>query len=298
MAEPENQFGIEIDFQKSSAEPSRVFRTMSGLIEAFESLDKGLVVSVDSRIEPLLLLENIEVGSLKAWLQNRIEKIPDDVLKSGDYKKAVGAFLVKAKHVVVDWMRGRTSISNRRELEGLQGRLLQLAEETQVRQLPAYMPPDTLRLIKGINEIASALKPLGPNDRALMLLPDGQIPFNMQFDLVPDQITDLLVSRKLTNESEMILKVKKPDFLGDSQWELKHGTQPILAKIEDTDWLAKFHDRTETIRPGDSIRVKLETVILYDHDNNPLSTRWAVKQVLQIIRPPSAEQGQIPLDSN
>jgi len=71
-------FCIEIKYKKDSENPSRVFRTMSELIETFQEIDKNLVTTIDVNIEPLLLLEDIEVGSIKVWLRNLLKTIPDD----------------------------------------------------------------------------------------------------------------------------------------------------------------------------------------------------------------------------
>ncbi len=52
-------FCIEIDFKKDSESPTRVFRTMSDLIDAFHAFDIDLVKSIDSKIEPVMMLEDI-----------------------------------------------------------------------------------------------------------------------------------------------------------------------------------------------------------------------------------------------
>ena len=48
----------------------------------------------------------------------------------------------------------------------------------------------------------------------------------------------------------MILAVKKPDYLGDSKWDLRHGKRPISARIEDGAWLRRFQSREVDVRPG------------------------------------------------
>jgi hypothetical protein len=65
-------FCIEIDFQKGSECPSRVFRTMTELIETFQEIDYSLIRSIDEKIEPVIIIEDIETGSLKTWLANKI----------------------------------------------------------------------------------------------------------------------------------------------------------------------------------------------------------------------------------
>ena len=67
---PSADFAIEIDFERGTESPARVFKTMTGLIETFEMLDQALPRSLDIDLKPVLLLEDIETGSLRAWLRS------------------------------------------------------------------------------------------------------------------------------------------------------------------------------------------------------------------------------------
>jgi hypothetical protein len=71
-------FRVEMEYEKASENPSRVFRSMSELIDSFQEIDRNLVTSIDVNIEPILLLEDIEAGSIKVWLSNMLKLIPDD----------------------------------------------------------------------------------------------------------------------------------------------------------------------------------------------------------------------------
>ena len=62
-------FCITIDFKKESEAPSRIFRSLSHLIDSFHSFDLDLLQSIDAKIEPIILLEDIETGSIKTWLK-------------------------------------------------------------------------------------------------------------------------------------------------------------------------------------------------------------------------------------
>jgi hypothetical protein len=75
--------GILLGVAKDSPHPSRVFRAMSDLIDALQSVDSTLVESLSIKLEPVLLLEDIEASSIKAWLTQRIENVEDEALKSG-----------------------------------------------------------------------------------------------------------------------------------------------------------------------------------------------------------------------
>jgi hypothetical protein len=73
------------------------------MIRALQRLDATLVEAIDSKIEPLMVLEEIESGSLVVWLKNILTATDDEALKKLDWKPAVGKYLVRAKHVYIRW---------------------------------------------------------------------------------------------------------------------------------------------------------------------------------------------------
>ncbi|MDQ3049387.1 MAG: hypothetical protein M3Q95_00730, partial [Bacteroidota bacterium] len=73
-----SDFAIEIKFDKRSENPSRIFKTMSNLIEDLQSFDKKLVQNIDSKLEPTFLLEDIEISSLRVWLANVLRSVDDE----------------------------------------------------------------------------------------------------------------------------------------------------------------------------------------------------------------------------
>ncbi len=60
--------------------------------------------------------------------------------------------------------------------------------------------------------------------------------------------------RTIENDIEQILKVKKPDYIADSAWELKFGKSYKNIKIEDSHWINKFLNKEIKLYPGDSIK--------------------------------------------
>lgn len=283
-------FCIQIGFQKESPNPSRVFQSMSQLIDGLQYIDSHLVESIDVHIEPILLLEDIETGSIKVLLANLLRAIPDDALRHLDWKPIVGQYLVRAKYAMIDFLQGKTSISNVDELRILEDRIYELAEQTDVRWLPAYKRPQPKELLEGIRQISSGLTPLSEGDSASYVTQEGEIGFNLEFKLAPESIDDLLAKETLSAEGVMILKVKKPDYLGESMWDFRFGERTIQVTISDKEWLERFQTRRIDIRPGDSIRGMVKTSHRYDHDGELIGTHYDLVDVIEVIPIPDSEQ--------
>ena len=168
MDEPDQSesFILRVDYEKDSPRPSRVFRAMSELIEGFQSLDNNLVQAFPVRVSPVLLLEDIQVGSLKTVIKNVLTGNEDEALKNLAWKKMIGGFLVQGKHAVLQWIKRREQIESRQALNELSQTIVRLAEGTKVLHLPHYSPPPLALLIRDLSMIGSATSQHGPNDVA------------------------------------------------------------------------------------------------------------------------------------
>lgn len=279
-----SEFLITIQFDKNSENPSRVFQAMSDIIKSFQELDHDLIGSIDSKIEPVLLLEDIEIGSLKAWLKSILRGLPDEAIKDGDIKKLIGHYLLKGKYILLNKLEDKLEINDRSIIEDIQYELVEEAKETGIRSFPDYAPLSPKTIIKNIDNITKALEPLSSTDQASLSTPFGESKFNLTLKIDPQSMEDLITAERIDNESTMVLKVKKPDYLGQSMWEFKHGAKTLHASISDEQWLKDFQDRKYDIRPGDSIRARVKTTLKYGHDLSLVSTTYEITAVQNIVR--------------
>lgn len=291
-------FGIEIDFEKGTESPSRVFKAMSELIETFEGLDRELVQSIDPHIEIVAMIEDIEIGSLRAWLKNKLEAINEEDLRNFEWRKIVGSYLADANRIIIDFLGGKTKISNKEEIQELEDRLLKSAEETQVRHIPVYTPVNRQKILSGIKKMGDAMSHLKETDKAIYLTEKDEIIINKEFEYIPDDIEQLLTKQSIKTESRMILKVKKPDYLGTSKWDLRHESRIIDAKVLDYEWLKKFQSREIDVRPGDSLNAMVDIVVKYGYDDEVVNINYIITKVLDILPSPSNKQLPLPGDKN
>lgn len=288
-----DSFEIKIDFERGVGDPARVFRTMSGLIEAVQSLDNHLANSINVSITSRLILEDIESGSLKAKLKNVIEAIPDEAIKKGDVKMLVGHYLYQAKHKIIDWCSDKDEIRDRGELKQLEGELLQLAENTDINHLPAYAPIKTEMLLSDITLIQDSLQYMSEKDIVMYQSPSGKSTFNPKLAVSAGVVRDVLTREVIQSTGIRILKVKKPDYLGNSRWSFKYMGHSIEATIADSKWLARFHNRLEILQPGDAIKANVREIVSYGYDGEIVHTDHEILEVIEILPAPKMVQGDL-----
>jgi hypothetical protein len=264
---------------------------MTALIDSFQEIDGFLAGSIATGLKPSTLLEDIESGSLRVWLKNVLESVDDDSLKSGEWKKVVGAFLVKAKRIMINWTERRTTVTAEAEIAELRQELLDAAAQTDILRIPTYTPIPSNEVVRSIQLIADALKPLGESDSVSYLSYEPTAEFNKSFQVVPDALTDLLVREVITSETQMILVIKRPDFLGDARWEFRHDRRVFEARIHDPEWLAEFREGTVVIHPGDALRSIVRSTVRYGFDGEVVDSQHEIVKVAGVIHTIRPSQG-------
>ncbi len=286
-------FGVKITYGRNS-NPANVFRALSDLVNSFQELDRHLLMSIDLDIKPVIFLEDVEQGSIIAWLKDALQSLDDKDVEELNFKRIVGTFLNKARYTIIDFTQKNVAFDNKEQVEQLQQQIIKQAEESDIKTLPIYSPVASRTLLGDIGNIQEALTYLGDEDEASYLTSTSEVSFNRNFSVSPEIVENILTKEIIESNSTMILKVKKPDYLGESKWEFKYESRKLEAKIKDAKWLADYHSGKIDIRPGSSLRVSMNILVKYDHDNEVISTQYEIAKIIEIILPIAHIQAELP----
>jgi hypothetical protein len=281
---------IQIDYAPGTPDPGRVFRSMAGLIDAFSQIDLDLAHSVSATVEPRAFLERVEAGSIRTILKTLLVQVDDEALQNLDWKPLVGQYLVQRKHRLLKWLDGRPKITARAEILGLRQELQSLASaETEgVLLPPAPIPIE--RLLWDIEAISRAVIELQSEDSAKFIAGSEETRIETRIRITPDEIELLLTEEVIRSESELVLLVKKPDYLGHSMWEFRLGDRVIEAKMLDEDWLERFKRGEITLQPGDALRAVVRTETARGFEGHDVAIHYSILRVLGVVRKPPEHQ--------
>jgi len=280
----EDTFEIIIDFDKSGKHPERIFKTLSSLLEELNSFDKTLCKTIPSEIKVDTMLEDVEKGSIKIFLKQALRKVDDEGLYEMDLKKIFGRYLLDAKYILLKFLDdNKEDINNSSKLMQLREDIFELSNRTDTRLLPVYGKINTTDLVRNLNGINSSMSSLSENDILKFQMTDKtlSVKYNEKFSI--EEFEEVLTETNLITSNNMILKVKKPDYLGESKWEMRHGKSLIPAKITDTEWLKRFQEREFDIRPKDSLDCIVKIITNYDIDNELISVNYEITKVNKVI---------------
>lgn len=283
-ADKQPDFLLTVNFAAGVKNPQRIFSAASECISALQACDQMLLKSFPTSIQPVFVLEQVESGSLKMWLRQLLEAVEDDALKNLDWKPAVGKYLVKGKYFLLKSLEGKKGLPSQAELREISLGLHELAKESDALRLPAYSRVTEVSIADHARIISNALSRLEPGESISLDGDDGQAVIAAGFSVTDEDINKLLIEQTLENISELILMVRKPDFLGETKWDFRFNRRNLSVSIIDKDWLSSFQSGDIDIRPGDALRVRMKEKVAYDLNGEVVSEEREIVQVVGVIR--------------
>ncbi|MBP2564633.1 hypothetical protein J2766_001192 [Agrobacterium tumefaciens] len=280
---PESDIEIKIDF-KEEGSAARVFDIASNLIKAFEDLDRVLITTVDSKISTALILEDVEKSSLKIYLRNLLKASDDQALKELDWKPQVGKYLVKAKYIALEWLDRSIAENEPAQIEDLTDRIRKLAAETDVRHLPDYPPINPSRLAQPLDALQRTKAQFRDGEQLTITLEQHDYHVRLDKQWLPSEhLPPTPAEQELSNDMDMVMIIRKPDFLAKTQWQFRHGKSNLSAAMDDPDWLREFHHGKHPIKPGDALRVRVRFEYKYNANGDLIDQKATVIKVYNVI---------------
>ena len=275
-------FGLEIVYS-DDANPARILLSLSKLVQACQSAQKDLAKAIPIvDIEPILIVENIEHHSILLWLKNAFEPTNPSLFsvnleKTSEYfKKSIAAIVS---------FGNQTNDATDRELNDLSKQILAIANEANPNpSYPVYTGLPKRTYLNMLQKFQNATKDLTEQESASFVLPSRErISFSFPINFSDGNIEDMLTAKTIENLTRKILKIKKPDYLGSSQWEFKID-RIIKAKVSDADWIQKFHRKEFVLTPGDAIEADVKETNKFDIDLNIVAQNYEVIKVHEVLR--------------
>lgn len=282
----EGEVALVIDYAAGKAHAKDVLQGAMNLIDALDSLDRALLSSISTHLEPVSILNDVQHSSLKMLLARALKQVPDELLNNLDWKQWIGRLLVKGKHVLLSKLDA--------DAPELALALDTLAADYKAAPhgLMGYELPSVTQVQDALEQVAKAKQSLS-NERVTVQTELGDI---VLMDTAPAPLDALtVVDDSLTqrNTGVEFFKVKSPDMLGQAQWRLMRAGRVVNVAVLHKGWLERYHARAFTLLPGDSLKARFEEVVQYDSLGNELERALSIVQVLAVASPPSEQQGNL-----
>ena len=280
----EGEISLVIDYEPGRMVAVDVLRGAMALIESLDRLDRALLSSVDTSLEPVSVLNDVVHSSLKMMLARALKKVPDRHLNSLDWKKWAGELLVTGKYLLL--RRLEDGVVDAPEVQEVLDVL-----EPHYRQAPAgligYSAPRVTEVKAALEDVADARAKLS-GQKVTIQTELGDVSLPDVGALVADTLLGVAEITRANTGTEFF-KVKSVDLLGNSQWTVLRNGRQVRVDMLHQRWLDEFHQRKFSILPGDSIECRYEETIEYDGDHNEIARHLAIIEVLRVITPPTQQ---------
>ncbi|HJV75379.1 MAG TPA: hypothetical protein VJ654_14225 [Noviherbaspirillum sp.] len=274
----EGEIGLVIDYEPGKVLAVDMLQSAMSMIEALDKLDAALLSSVNTSLEPVSVLNDVQHSSLKMLLARALRNTPDELIGSLDWKKWAGGILVKGKYKLLQ----------RLDADAPEVRQILVELEADYKAAPVgligYTPPNVVDVMDAMDGVVGARAAL-PGQRVTIQTELGDV-------LIPDTTVEVTPSveqgpqQAVTNSGIEFFKIKSPDMLGTAQWQVLRNGRTVRVDMLHQTWLDAYHAREYSILPGDSLKCRYEETVTYDASGNELERRLAIIEVIEVISPP------------
>lgn len=274
----EGEVSLIIHYEPGKSEALHVLKSTMRLIEGLDALDHALLSSIDTSLEPVSILNDVQHSSLKVLLARALKKVPDDALGQLDWKPWLGGILVKGKHMLLSHLESEPKVIQE-QLNELKQDYLNAPNST-----AGYLPPSVEDTTKALNKIKAARAEL-PSSKVTFETELGAIdlPY-IEAEFVVEAVTPQDV---YSSSGRGLFKVKSPDMLGNAQWKVVFNGKAEFVKITHEAWLNEYHSRRIAIAPHDSLDADYEHEIIYDENQNVIENLITFTYIHRVVIPPS-----------
>ena len=277
----ESEIEIKLEFDKNSENPARLFRSLAKLVDSINEFDFLMASTIDSTVTSKVYINDFEKGSLITKLRSALIIGDDKKLDNEDNSENIKEHIRHSRDKAFEFIaEGKSSVQ---DVENFVEEINESAKNKNLTESFNYAEPNLLDLAKVVNKINESTDDLTKNEffeikkkKDSPQIKTGNSKINI------DDVEEALTKETIEQDFEIYYKIKKPDFLGDSQWEFKHGTKTLKIKITHSEWLDKFHLGKIIVKPGDSLKVKVNQVNSYNTNGYLLSEKKEIIEVLEI----------------
>lgn len=274
----EGEIGLVIDYAAGATAAIDVLQAAMRMIQALDELDTALIGSIDTSLQPVSVLNDVQHSSLKMLLARALKNAPDELLSNLDWKKWVGGLLVKGKYKLLQNLEADAPQINKTLQE------LEADYKNAPIGLIGYSAPTVERVRDALDKVQDARAAL-PGQRIEVQTELGDI-------VIPESKAVLVIesavdpAHSVTNRGTEFFKVKAPDMLGSAQWQVIRNGRTVRVDMLHQNWLDAYHERAFNILPGDSLKCQYEETVVYDANGTEIERSLAIVEVLEVITPP------------
>lgn len=275
----EGEVALIIDYLPGKSVAVDVLQGAMRLIEAIDRLDGVLLSSVDTSLEPVSILNDVQHSSLKMMLARALRGVPDEHLGCLEWKKWAGNLLVKGKYKLLQHL----------DADAPEVRRMLIDLEPEYSNIPqgliGYTPPavaDVQAALEGVSKARASLP--GQTVTIQTELGDIDLPDVAGTEETIEQVE---AQTSVTNSGVEFFKIKSVDMLGKSQWTVLRNQRLVKVDMLHQGWLDAYQQRKFALLPGDSLECRFEETISYDVNHNEVERNLAIIEVIRVVPPPT-----------
>lgn len=288
----DQDFELNLLFEQAK-NPLDAFQQISEVFQILNTFDKWVLTAIGRKITVEYTIADLEYASIKTLIEQTLKATPDEAIAELDWKKVIGAILLRAKYRLLKYLESHKRIDSREDIEIVPRQINEDFEASGLNKVTVISPLNLFPLVDLYSSAINAFNKLGEGENVEYKSSYGNARLGNGIVINRQKVITELSEDAIINTTTEILKIKKLDLLSDeASWDFKKDHRALKGvKISDHDWLNEYHSRKFVLLPEDSLKVRLKTTYIRSPDPEFSNTTYEILKVLEVITPSTNNGG-------
>ncbi|MBK2258724.1 hypothetical protein [Francisella philomiragia] len=290
-----NTYCIKFDVPKNLS-AIEFSKKMNDFLQEIDNFNHAIFANIDETYRVSTYIEDVETGSIKWWLYDKIGNINDnaiDAFVDKPIKNTVATILKSAKKTALSYLEKsidkeiNAAQINANIIEPIQSELdtnINQLENISDRDLVANnIKIDKKKLLVSLSSMSKISNQLGDN---VYFIEDSQnenitirLSNNFEYsDKLLNDVDELEQDIEINNVTDYYQLIT-PTSKKNSKWEFKDGEQKIKCNMLDDDFFNKYVDNTIKLGGNElfKVKVRIESTV----ENNKIKKEYSIIEVIE-----------------
>lgn len=277
LEEIEDQYCLKFKLDKGQSITSKKFlESMQEALESLEDFNHAIVHGIDNTIQVVSYIEELEGGSIKIWLKDKIQSISDEnienTVNNGIVKTVLSSVLIKAKEIAIKALDDNEELS----IEERKMKIINPIEEEINKNIKNIKPDEILanisfneddkeNLLKAVGKLSNASANIEGNitfikKHAGKEEPELDVKQTFLYGIkksseYTETAKEELVSESIVEEPYYCLT---PTAIEGNLWKFEDGENVISCKMSDKEFFDDYVKQKNKLGGRQKMKLKLK----------------------------------------
>lgn len=271
---------IKVDYDSTRDNLSDSLKSLGKIVEGHKRLSDILIKATGEQgiSSTFIKMQNIEAGSIKLYIKRMFKKDNGEAVEN----ECLDMFSKKTTATIIKYMNTKKSI-RKEDIPALREEIIENYQNSNGKNILPIADEEIIDCARALQTPDE----LGEKQNVTTTFLGKDYTYAPDFKVNENEIKEDYVVTEDSLDNSILIKIKKPDYIGNSQWTVIYQDKTVEARILDEDWLNRFQNGKLLYKdcplPQNTIKVTAD-ISIEKKNNIEQKVFLTIKKIKEVIK--------------